>query len=163
MIVFYEYYKLLQRVIQETPRINTEVVDMYNNQLDFIADRHTIYLRPKGFRMDDWAIGLFRMTAQDVEDVIKYFDEAWYKALEDATAGNLPADTAPIDPLDKGKGQVGVKRKDVVEVPPVAPKKEKVKSSMPTIETALTEDNYDLIASRLKEEMWDSFQAMQTS
>ena len=71
-------------------------------------DRHTIYLRPKGFRKDDWAIGLFRMTVQDVEDVIKGFDEEWKKVLEDATVGNVPADTAPIDPLDKGKGQVGV-------------------------------------------------------
>ena len=63
MIVFYEYYKLLKRVIQETPQINTEVVDMYHNRLDFIADRHTIYLRPKGFRKNNWAIVLFRMTA----------------------------------------------------------------------------------------------------
>ena len=34
---------------------------------------------------------------------------------------------------------------------------------MPTTETALTEDDYDLISARLKEEMCDSFQAMQTS
>ena len=96
MIVFYEYYKLLKRVIQETPRINTEVVDMYNNRLDFIVDKHTIYLRPKGFRMDNWAIGSFRMTAQDVEDVIKDFDEKWKKALEDAIA--LPPSTTQTDP-----------------------------------------------------------------
>ena len=94
--------------------------------ISFVADMHTIYLRPKGFRKDDWAIGLFRMTAQDVEDVIKDFDEEWKKALEDATAGNVPADTTPIDPLDKGKGQVGVKRKDAVEVPLVAQKKKKI-------------------------------------
>ena len=75
MIVLYEYYKLLQQVIQETPWLNTEVVDMYHNRLDFIADRHTIYLRPKGFRTNNWAIGSFRMTVQDVEYVIKYFDE----------------------------------------------------------------------------------------
>ena len=137
---------------------------MYNNQLDFIVDRHTIYMRPKGFRTDDLAIGLFRMTAQDIKDFIKGFDEAWNKALEDATAGNLLADTAPIDPLDKGKGQVGVKRKDAVEVPPAAQKKrKKVKSLMPTIDTTLTEDDYDLIAARLQEKMWDSFQVMQTS
>ena len=125
--------------------------------------------------MDNWDNGWSRMTAQDVEDVIKDFDEAWNKALEYATAGNLPVDTALIDPLDKGKGQVGVKRKDAVEVPPVAQKRKdavdvpppaqkrkKFKSSKPTTETALTEDDYDIIAARLKEEMQDSFQAMQT-
>ena len=91
MIVLYEYYKLLKRVIQETPWINTETVDMYDNQLDFIADMHTIYLRPKGLRTDNWAIGSFRMITQDVEDVIKEFDEEWKKALEDATT--LPPGT----------------------------------------------------------------------
>ena len=65
------------------------------------------------------------MTAHDVEDVIKYFDEEWKKALEDATVGTLPAETAPIDPLDKGKDKVGFKRKDAVEVPPAAQKKRK--------------------------------------
>ena len=114
--------------------------------------------------MDDWAIGLFRMTVQDVEYVIKYFDEAWNKALEDSIAGTIPAEIAPIDPLDKGKDKVGFKRKDAVEVPPTAQKKrKKVKSSMPTTQTTLIEDDYDLIAMRLKEEMRDSFQVMQTS
>ena len=135
---------------------------MFHNWLDFIVDSHTIYLRPKGFRTDNWAIGLFRMTAQDVEDVIKDFDEEWKKALEDAIVGTIPTDTAPIDPLDKGKDKVGFKRKDVVEVPPAAQKKrKKVKSSMPTTQTTLTEDDYDLIAAILKEEIQDSFQAMQ--
>ena len=96
---------------------------MYHNQLDFIADRHTIYLRPKGFRTDNLAFGSFKMTMQDVEDVIKDFDEEWKKALEDATVGNVTTDTAPLGPLDKGKGQAGVKRKDPVEVPPAAQKR----------------------------------------
>ena len=92
MIVFYEYYRLLQWVIQETPRISMDVVDMYDNRIEFMADMHTIFLRPKGFRTDNWATGLFRMTAQDVEDVIKDFDEEWKKELEYATAP--PAGTA---------------------------------------------------------------------
>ena len=149
---------------------------MYHNRLDFIAYRNTIYLRQKGFRKDDWAIGLFRMTAHDVEDVIKGFDEEWKKALEDSIAGNVTIDTAPLGPIDKGKGQVGVKRKDAeevtpvaqkrkypVDVPPLAPKRKKFKASKPTTQTTLTEDDYDLIVARLKEEMQDSFQAMQTS
>ncbi len=65
---------------------------MYHTWLDFTMDRHTIYLRPKGFRKDVWAIGLFRMTAQDVEDVIKEFDDEWKKALEYATTRIVPED-----------------------------------------------------------------------
>ncbi len=110
----------MKGVIYETPWINTKVFDMYYNWLDFTADRHTIYLWPKEFKRDEWAIGLFKMTGQDVEDVIKDFDDDWKKELEDATVGTLPIDTAPLDPLDKGKGKVGFKRKDAVEVPPMA-------------------------------------------
>ena len=128
------------------------------------------------------------MIAHDVEDVIKDFDEEWKKALEDATAGNVPTDTAPIDPVDKGKDKVGSKRKDTAEVPPAAqkrkdpvevppvaqkredveeagpeaPKRKNTKASKPTIETALKSDDYELITARLQEAMWDSFQAMQT-
>ena len=45
MIVFYEYYKLLKIIIQEMPQINTETVDIYDNRLDFMVDRHRIYLK----------------------------------------------------------------------------------------------------------------------
>ncbi len=63
---------------------------------------------------------------------------------------NCTRRSALIDPLDKGKGKVGFKRKDAVEVPPVAQKKKKkVKFSTPTTEITLTEDEYDLIAARL--------------
>ena len=116
------------------------------------------------------------MTVQDVEDVIKDFDKEWKKALEDAASGNLPIGTAQRDPGDKGKDKAGSKktdtvevppqaqkRKDVEEVPPKAPNKKKTKALKPTTETALTEDDYDLIVAILKEEMRDSFQAMQTS
>ena len=115
MIVFYEYYKLLKRVIQETPWITTETVDIYDNQLDFMADSHRIYLRPKRSKMDNWENGLFRMTAQDVEDVIKDFDDEWRQALEDITA--LPSGTAQTDPSDKGKDKVETQTQDTAQVP----------------------------------------------
>ena len=84
---------------------------------------------PKGIKKNDWAIGQFKMTSQDIEDVIKDLDDDWKKALEDAAAGSLPIDTAPIDPSDKVKGKVGFKRKDAAEVPTSAKKKKKVVSS----------------------------------
>ena len=76
-IVFYEYYNLLKRTIQETPWISMEVVDIYDNRLDFMIDNHRIFLRPKRCRTDNWANGWFRMTVQNVEDVIKDFGEEW--------------------------------------------------------------------------------------
>ena len=148
---------------------------MYHNRLDFIVDMHTIYLRPKGFRKDDWAIGLFRMTAQDVEDVIKGFDEEWKKVLEDATV--LPPGSAQTDPSDKGKDKVASQTKDTAEAPPLtqkrkdaeevslgAPKKKKkTKASKEPTETVLKEDDYEFIATRLQDAMKESFQAMQKS
>ena len=146
-----------------------------------MADSHRIYLRPKMSKMDNWANGSFRMIAQDVEDVIKDFDDEWKKALEETTT--LPAGTVQTDPSDKGKDKVGSKKKDTVEVPPPAQKRKdtaevpppaqrkkdavevppeaqkrkKSKASKPTIETALKEDGYELIAARLQDTMRDSF------
>ena len=58
---------------------------------------------------------------------------------------------------------VAQKRKDAEEAPPEAPKKKKFKASKPTTETALKEDDCELITTRLQEAMRDSFQEMQTS
>ena len=114
------------------------------------------------------------MTTQDVEDVIKDFDDEWKKSLEDATV--LPTGTAQTDPVDKGKDKEGSqmkdttevpssaqKRKDAEEVPLDAPKKKKSKASKLALETILTDDDYEQIAIKLKEETQDSFQTMQTS
>ena len=49
------------------------------------------------------------------------------------------------------------KRKDAEEAPPEAPKRKKAKATKPTLETALTDDDYDQIIARLKEEMKDTF------
>ena len=53
------------------------------------------------------------------------------------------------------------KRKDAEEEPIEAPKRKKSKASKLALETALTDDDYEQIAARLKEEMKDSFEAMQ--
>ena len=64
------------------------------------------------------------MTAQDVKDVIKDFDDEWKKALEDATA--LPTETTQTDPVDKGKDKEGPQMKDTAEGPPSAQKRKDV-------------------------------------
>ena len=111
MIVFYEYYKLLRKVLQETPRLSKEIVDTYDNRLDFMVDRHRIYLRPKRNKRDGWADGWFRMTAQDIEGIIKDFDAQWKQEYEDTTP--LQSDTAQTDPVDKGKDRVDTQTQDV--------------------------------------------------
>ena len=76
-IVFYEYYTLLKKVVLEVPQISKEVVDTYDARINFMVDRHRIHLRPKRTKRDDWAPGWFRMTAQDIEGIIKEFDDQW--------------------------------------------------------------------------------------
>ena len=187
MIVFYEYYRLLRKVLQETLRINKEVVDTYENRLDFMVDCHRIYLRPKRTQRDDWANGWFRMTMKDVDVVIKYFDDDWKQALEDTTP--LPSSTAQTDPSDKGKDKMETEMQDAAQVPlpgqkrkdgeqgtpetqttqdgeediPETPKKKKNKATKPLSKTALTEDDYELIATRMHDTLKDSFEVMQTS
>ena len=71
-IVFHEYYNALLEAIQSTPRLATEVVDVYHSKLEFRMDRHRIYIKPRGFKKHkEWAIGLYRMSTQEVEDIIK--------------------------------------------------------------------------------------------
>ena len=52
-IVFYEYYALLRKVVQETPWISKEVVDTYDDWLNFMVDRQRIHIRPKRTKRDD--------------------------------------------------------------------------------------------------------------
>ncbi len=119
-------------------------------------DRHRIYIKPRGFKKHkEWAIGLYRMTAQEVEDIIKEgFDDDMSQIYEDFSSGIIPADTAPSDPKDKGKEQVGYKRKDT-EGPSAPPKKKKKKTVtfVEPQEPTMTEDEYDLIAERIHEKI----------
>ena len=58
----------------------------------------------------------------------------------------------------------GEKRKDPEEAPlESATKKKKQKATKLPLKTALTDDDYKQIAARLKDEMDDTFQAMQAS
>ena len=58
----------------------------------------------------------------------------------------------------------GEKRKDPEEAPLESPtKKKKQKATRLPLKTALTDDDYEQIAARLKDEMDDTFQAMQAS
>ena len=127
------------------------------------------------------------MTAQDVADVIKDFDDEWKQALEDTTAP--PSGTAQTDPSDKGKDKVGSQMQDTAEVPlpgekrkdpqqvppeaqptkdgeegtPEAQKKKKQKATKLPLKTTLTEDDYELMEMRMHDTLEGLFEAMQTS
>ena len=101
------------KVIQETPRLSTETVDIYDSRLNFMADSHLIYLRPKRTKRDDWAPGSFRMTARDVEGVTRDFDDQWKKEYEDTAP--LSSDTAQTEPQDKGKDKPDTQTQSTAE------------------------------------------------
>ena len=106
---------LLKAIIQASPRISKETVDIFDNQLNFMADSHLICLRPKRTKRDDWAPGSFRMTVQDVENVIRGFDDQWREEYEDTTP--IPAETAQTGPPEKGKDKLDTEAHQTTEVP----------------------------------------------
>ncbi len=82
------------------------------------------------------------------------------KALEDAISGIVPVDTTPLDPVDKGEGKVGIKRK-TTEGPSAAVKKKKKVTITPTPpEAAMTEDEHGLITARIQKKLNERFDAM---
>ena len=93
------------------------------------------------------------MTAQEVEDVIKAFDDDMKKAYEDAISGIVLVDIAPLDPADKGKEKVGFKRKDAEGPSAPAKKKKKKVTIVEPQEPTMTQDEYNLITVRIQEQM----------
>ena len=139
-----------------------------------MANSHRIYLRPKRTIREDWAPGWFRMTAQDVENVIRGFDSQWQREYEDTTP--LPPGSAETDSSEKGKDQMdspaagtaeaplpGVKRKKSTggqtEVA-TTKKKTKHKATKPPSQATLTDEDFELIATRTSDELKDTLDAM---
>ena len=120
-MVFHDYYKLLMKVIQETPRLSTEIVDMYDSRLNFMADSHLIYLRPKKTKRDDWATGSFRMEARDIEGVIRDFDDKWKQEYEDTAP--LSSDSEDTEHQNKGKDKADIQMQSSTEEPLTGEKK----------------------------------------
>ena len=48
----------------------------------FAADQHHIYLQPRAQQGGDRHIGYYRMTQEDIEQVIKYQPEIWVENPE---------------------------------------------------------------------------------
>ena len=104
------------------------------------------------------------MTAQEVEDVIKEgFDDDMKKAYEDALSAIIPVDTTPLEPSEKGKEKMGYKRKDAEATAGPSKKKKKTVTIVEPQGSVMTEDEYDLIAARIQEQLNKRFDAMESS
>ena len=90
-MLFYYYYDQLCKAIDSSPHVTHEVTDAYGKIVHFIIDRHHIYLQPHTQEGGDRHIGYYRMTSEDVEQVIKDQLELWVERLEKTK--------------DKGKGK----------------------------------------------------------
>ena len=76
-VVFYYYYEQLYKAIRISPRVTREVTDMYGKIMCLAVDWHHIYLHPRAQKGGDRHIGYYRMTQEDIEQVIKDQPEIW--------------------------------------------------------------------------------------
>ena len=76
-MVFYYYYDQLCKAINISLRVTREVTDTYGKIMRFTANRHHIYLQPRVQQGGDRHIGYYRMTQEDIEQVIKDQLEIW--------------------------------------------------------------------------------------
>jgi hypothetical protein len=81
----------LCKAINSSPCVTREETDAYGKIIQFVADQHHIYLQPNAQEGSDKHIGYYRMTSEDVEQVIKDQSELWVEN--------------PEKPKDKGKGK----------------------------------------------------------
>jgi hypothetical protein len=81
-MVFYYYYDQLCKAISISPHVTCEVIDTYGKIMCFAADQYHIYLQPCTQQGSDRHIDYYKMTQEDIEQVIKDQLEIWV-ALEE--------------------------------------------------------------------------------
>lgn len=147
-MVFYYYYDQLCKAINSSPHFTCEVTDSYNNIMCFIADRHHIYLQPRAQQGGDRHIGYYRMTWEDIEQVIKDQPELWVEAKE-----NPKEKKEKEKDKEKGKGKVplGDKRPSTIDIGNSLRKKRR--SVKPTYHAVLHEYDFESIADRVYDNM----------
>ena len=90
-MVFYYYYDQLCKAINSSPCVTCEVTNAYGKIVRFVVDSHHIYLQPHAQEGGNRHIGYYRITSEDVEQVIKDQLELWIEK--------------PEKQKDKGKGK----------------------------------------------------------
>ena len=81
-MVSYYYYEQLCKAINISLHVTHEVKDTYRKIMHFAADRHHIYLQPRAQKGGDRYIGYYRMTQEDIEQVIKDQPKIWVATEE---------------------------------------------------------------------------------
>ena len=143
---------------------------MYGKVIHFAVDCHHIYLQPRAQEGDNRHIGYYRMTQEDIEQVIKDQLEVWDEKPEKQKEKETTSETRK-DP-EKEKEKKEIKRKEEKTAPEKdkeetykrktsigekqpctidtgsSPRK-KHKSSRPTFQAILHEDNFESIADRV--------------
>ena len=108
-IVFYYYYNQLCKAINSSPHITREVIDAYGKVMCFVIDRHHIYLQPHAQQGGDRHIGYYRMSQEDIEQVIKDQPEVWVENLdkekEKGKGKGKEQEEETQKEKDKGKGK----------------------------------------------------------
>lgn len=76
-MVLYYYYDQLCKAISISPHVTREVTNIYGKIMHFAVDRHHIYLQPCTEQGGDRHIGYYKMTQEDIVQVIKDQVEIW--------------------------------------------------------------------------------------
>ena len=165
--MFYYYYDQLCKAINSSLRITHKVTNTYGKIVHFITYRHHIYLQPHAQEGGKRHIGYYRMTTEDVGQVIKDQTKIWIEMLEKAkdkgkgkemeaasqTRKDPEKEKAKIvlekdaEQIEKRKTFVGEKRPRQTNTGS-SPRK-KMKSSRPTYQAVLHEDYFESIADKV--------------
>ena len=117
-MVFYYYYDQLCKAISSSLRITREVIDTYGKIMHFAENRHHIYLQPHSQQGGDRHISYYRMTQEDIQQVIKYQLEIWVENIEKEKE------------KEKGKGKGKEQKKDTVTEQEKAKEKDQGKAPL---------------------------------
>ena len=126
----------------------------------FTADMHHIYLQPRAQQGGDSHIGYYRMTQEDIEQVIKDQSQLWVASKENPKEkkekekdkgkekeNESVKDKEEAKEKDKGKATISEKRPSTTDTGNSLRKKRK--SSKPTYHAVLHEDDFESIADKV--------------
>ena len=140
-MVFYYYYDQLYKATGISLHITHEVIDTYSRAMHFAADRHHIYLQSCAQQGGDRQIGYYRMTQENIEQVIKDQPELGVASEENPKEKkekekdkgkekeNEPVkDKEEAKEKDKGKETIGEKRPSITDTGNSLRRREKAQS-----------------------------------
>ena len=191
-MVFYYYYDQLCKAINSSPCVTQEVTDAYGKIINFVADRHHIYLLPRAQEGNDRHISYYRMMQEDIEQVIKDQSEVWVenpeKQKEKDKGKGKEKETMPEIRKDPGKekekkeskrkeektmlekdkeeterSKASIGKKRPSTVDTGSSPRKKRESSKLTLQIVLHEDNIESIEDRVYGTMLESITSITTA